>query len=86
MFDYIFFMMQLEEEVIKEFENIEKELGTVNWRNGVIKASDYVQKWRIMLWDKAFFTLVRAVPPFSKGTKLLDFHFGEIAMKRVLYR
>jgi hypothetical protein len=76
----------LEEEVVKEFENIEKELGKVNWRNDILKASDYVEKWRVMLWDKAFFTLIRVVPSFSKGTKLLDFPFGEITMKRVLYR
>jgi hypothetical protein len=75
----------LEEEVVKEFENIEKELGKVNWRNDILKASDYVEKWRVMLWDKAFFTLMRAVPSFSKGTKFLDFSFEWITMKKILY-
>lgn len=75
----------MEEEVIKEFENIENEVGKFNWMNDIVKASDCVEKWHIMLSDKTFFTLICVVPPFSKNTKLLDFPFGEIAIKRVLY-
>jgi len=44
MYVNIFFTVWLEEEVVKEFENIEKKLGKINWRNDIFKASDYVEK------------------------------------------
>jgi hypothetical protein len=34
----------LEEEVVKKFENIEKKLDKVYWKNDILEAFDYVEK------------------------------------------
>lgn len=77
---------QLEEAVINDFEDIKKELGPIKNVPDVLKPSQYVEKWRVLLWDKAYIPLIRAGPPFTKGSKLRTFKFGSIAINRVLYR
>ena len=76
----------MEDVVVSEFERQKKQLGGIKWGEGILWPSNYVEKWRILLWDKAFYPLIRAQRPFTKGTKLEAFKFGEIAIKRVFYK
>ena len=53
-----------------------------------MKPSEYVESWRILLWDKAFqpFLHPAANPPFLKGSTFEDHPGAPLAEKRVLYR
>ena len=77
--------LQLEDGVVKEFDSILPKLGIVNWDN-VLKSADYVERWRCLLWAKAFHPLLRNVVPFTKSTNLLSLPGGDFARKRVIYR
>lgn len=62
----------------------------VNWEAspGILKPSDYVERWRIMLWEKAFLSFLHPniKPPFLKSTKLDNVPSADLAIKRLLYR
>lgn len=45
-----------------------------------------MKKWRVLLWDKAYGPLIRDDFPFTKASKLHNFKFEGIAIKRVLYK
>lgn len=68
---------------MKKFDYVEKKLGKIKWREDNFKASDYVERWHILVWNKT--SLICEIPPFPKGIKLLKFIFGEIAMKGIMY-
>lgn len=62
----------------------------VNWEAspGILKPSDYVERWRIILWEKAFFSFLHPniKPPFLKSTRLDNVPSADLAIKRLLYR
>ena len=62
----------------------------VNWEAspGILKPSDYVERWRIMLWEKAFLSFLHPniKPPFLKSTRLDNVPSADLAIKRLLYR
>ena len=62
----------------------------VNWdaSEGVLQPKDYIDKWRILLWDRAFLPLFasKASPKFTKDTKLRKMDGGSKIINRCLYR
>jgi hypothetical protein len=87
----IFHVFQLEEGFLQEFQDFE----SVEFRNiatdlslEVLSPSSYIEKWRIVLWDKGFlpFFNKRGDPQFTKSTKFKDYPGTDKAVKRVLYR
>jgi hypothetical protein len=75
----------LEEGAIYEFHGILPQLGDVVWDN-VLQIGDYVEKWRCLLWNKAYTPLLQGSTSHTKSTILLKNHEGELAVKRVIYR
>ena len=65
-------------------------MGEINWNasGGIKKPSDYVESWRILLWDKAFqlFLNPLAKPAFLKSYMFEKHPGAPLAVKRVSYR
>ena len=83
--------MQLEKEVAVEIETLEESLSVdIDWdaSETILRPREYVDHWRIVLWDKAFNPYLGNKPdiPFAKGDNLLEFEEGALAIKRVAYR
>ena len=55
---------------------------------GILKPTEYVEHWRVIVWDKAFRVYFdeKAELKFTKGVNILEFEEGPIAVKRVAYR
>lgn len=70
----------LEKYVAKKKINIE-------WSDVVLKPAEYVEKWRSLLWKKAFHSYLSedASPRFLKGSEIAKFDGGTIA-GRLFYR
>ncbi|KAG0632178.1 hypothetical protein M758_1G310400 [Ceratodon purpureus] len=60
----------------------------INWKEEVLKPMDYVEKWRVSFWNKAYGYLLNANanPRFHKGSDLLKIEGGKMAGDRLLYR
>ncbi len=75
--------MKMVDEILKD-ENI-----TVDWTiSGARKPGDYVESWRILLWDKAFsnFFGTKDNKLYIKKTPFKDYPGTTQAVKRVVYR
>jgi hypothetical protein len=81
----------LEQDVSLEIDSFENTLTVdIDWdaTETILRPSEYVEHWRISLWNKAFKRYVgeSADIKFCKGDKLLEFEEGPLAVKRVAYR
>jgi hypothetical protein len=81
----------LEKEVAVEIETLEETLSVdIDWdaSETIMRPREYVEHWRILLWDKAFKPYLGDHPviAFAKGDNLLEFDEGALAIKRVAYR
>jgi len=80
----------LEKGVEAEIASFENELTVdIDWNSTeILHPSNYVEHWRLILWDKAFrvYFEENAELPFTKGLDLFDFAEGPIAIKRIAYR
>ena len=77
--------------VALDFSKCEVELQqSFNWdaSEGVSRPKDYIEKWRILLWDRTFLPLfaVKASLEFTKGTKLRKMDGGTKIINHCLYR
>ena len=85
-----FFLSQLEDKFILEFEKLcnSGEIS-VDWNAtpGIMRPSEYVEKWRMILWEKAFMVLIHpsVKPPFLKGTNLDGLPKADLLTQRLLY-
>jgi hypothetical protein len=82
--------LQLEKEVAIEIETLEESLSVdIDWDTSetIMRPCEYVEHWRIVLWDKAFKLYLGDKPDiaFAKGDNLLEFEEGALAIKRVAY-
>lgn len=59
----------------------------IQWSDLVLKPAEYVEKWRSLLWKKAFnpYLPEDASPRFQKGSEIGKFEGGKIA-GRLFYR
>jgi hypothetical protein len=80
----------LEKGVEAEIASFENELSVdIDWNSSeILNPSNYVEHWRLILWEKAFRVYFEdnADLTFSKGLDLFEFAEGPIAIKRVAYR
>lgn len=62
--EFLVCILSLESPVVCEFENIVHKLGEVKWDvfRGISKPSNYIEKWRILMWDKAFLHIIKNDP------------------------
>jgi hypothetical protein len=56
------------------------------WNAHILRPSEYIEKWRIMLWTKAFRHFFGGMSAFTKYTLLGKKFGGGIAIKRVVFR
>ena len=82
--------MQLEKEVSVEIETFKESLKVdIDWDTfeTILRPREYIDHWRIVLWDRAFKPYLGDKPdiPFAKGDNLLEFEEGALAIKRVAY-
>jgi hypothetical protein len=80
----------LEKGVEAEIASFENECFVdINWISAdILQPSNYVEHWRLILWDKAFRVYFddKGELKFVKGLDLMEFEEGPIAIKRVAYR
>ena len=73
-----------------EIASFENELSVdIDWNSTeILHPSNYVEHWRLILWEKAFRVYFEDKGDliFSKGLDLLEFDEGPIAIKRIAYR
>ena len=84
-------LLQLEAVVALDFSKCEAEiLQPDDWDalKRVLQPKDYIDKWRILLWDRAFLPLFanKASPKFTKGMELRKMDGGSKIINRCLYR
>ena len=62
----------------------------IEWNSieDILQPANYVEHWRLILWDKAFRMYFDDKDNFKfvKGIDLMEFEEGPIAIKRVTYR
>ena len=82
------FPLQLEVAVAKEFEGELQQ--AINWdaSRGILRPKDYIDKWRILLWDMAFLPIFVAKGnlKFTKGTELNKMDDGKKIINRAMFR
>ena len=83
--------MQLEKEVAVEIEAFEDSLSVdIDWdaSDTILRPREYVDHWRILLWDKAFKPYLGDNHDivFAKGDNLLEFEERAFAINRVANR
>jgi hypothetical protein len=80
----------LEKGVEAEIASFENECsGDIDWISlEILQLSNYVEHWRLILWDKAFRVYFddKGELKFVKGLDINEFDEGPIAIKRVAYR
>jgi hypothetical protein len=80
----------LEKGVEAEIASFENECSVdIDWISAdILQPSNYVEHWRLILWDKAFRVYFddKGELKFVKGLDLMEFVEGPIAIKRVAYR
>ena len=80
----------MEKEVEAEITSFENEASVdIDWRSveNILQPANYVEHWRILLWDKAFRVYFdgKGELKFVKGIDFMEFEKGPIAIKRVAY-
>ena len=81
----------MEKGVEAEIASIENACSSdIDWESteDILQPANYVDNWRILLWDKAFRVYFddKSDLKFVKGLDLMEFDEGPIAIKRVAYR
>ena len=81
----------MEKGVEGEIASFENECSVeIDWSSAedIYQPANYVEHWRLNLWDKAFLVYFddKGDLKFIKGLDLMDFKEGPIAIKRVAYR
>ena len=75
----------MEASVVDEFESMKSDFGNIEFSTSALSLPDYIKKWRILLWGKAFFPILKGNPLFTKSTQLRDISQGDSIIKHVLY-
>jgi hypothetical protein len=48
--------------------------------------SQFIESWRVKLWDKAFPTIYKGAEHFKKSDSFKEYKGSELVVKRVVYR
>jgi hypothetical protein len=78
----------LEEAATTEFDSLLKnsELVLTNENAEFLSLKDYLEKWRIHIWDHGFFNFFRGKSPFIKFSLFPEHPGTQQAVQRLLYR
>ena len=80
----------MEKGVEAEITSFENECSVdIDWiSTEILQPSNYVEHWRLILWDKAFQVYFddKGDLKFVKGLDLTEFEEGPIAIKRIAYQ
>ena len=72
---------------MKQYEDMEKELNVkILWSAHILRPTEYIEKWRIMLWTKAFRPFFGGMSAFKKSSLLGKVFGGSIAIKRMIFK
>jgi hypothetical protein len=84
----LLFYSQLEEAATAEFDSFLKnsELVLSSVDTDLLSLKDYLEKWRIQIWDNGFFNFFRGKTPFIKFSVFAEFPGTQQAVQRLLYR
>ena len=77
---------QLEDAAVKELPDILNALGGLDGDVEVDSLPDYLEKWRICLWDKAFIGHFSGSDIYGKGTWWKDVKGADNIVKRLICR
>ena len=77
---------QLEDAAVKELPDILNALGGLDGDVEVDSLPDYLEKWRICLWDKAFIGHFSRSYIYGKGTWWKDVKGADNIVKRLICR
>jgi hypothetical protein len=72
--------------VVKELPDILHALGGLDGDIEVDLLPDYMEKWRICLWDKAFIGHFSGSDIYGKGTWWKDVKGADNIVKRLIFR
>lgn len=78
--------LQLEDAAVKELPDILNTLGGLDPDVEVNSLPDYLEKWRICLWDKAFVGYFTGTDIYGKGTWWKDVKGSDNIVKRLIFR
>lgn len=79
----------MEDAVIEEVKNcLDSEGVKIDWasRTDIDEIGEYVEKWRILLWDRAFYFIVKKSNGYSRSVPFKDQDGTMNAVKRLVYR
>lgn len=79
----------MEDAVATEVNNtMDSENIHVDWsaRPDLDEVKEYVEKWRILVWDRAYFFLLRKNNGYSRTSAFKDHDGTANAVKRLMYR
>jgi hypothetical protein len=48
--------------------------------------SQFIESWRVKLWDKAFLMVFKGTDHFKKSDPFKDFKGSDLVVKRVVYK
>ena len=61
------------------------EIGNITFNVGTLALPDYIEKWRILLWEKEILTIMRGNSSFTKSTQLIKMPEKYLVIKHVIY-
>jgi len=80
---------QLEEAVVHEVRNcLDSEGLNIDWkeRSDIDEIGEYIEKWRIIVWDRAYYFILKKTNGYSRSTPFKDQEGTLNAVKRLMYR
>ena len=81
----LFMFVKLEAAVVNDCKAMKDEIRNIAFNVGTLALPDYIEKWRVLLWGKAFFTIMRGNSSFTKSIQFTKMPKGDLVIKRVLY-
>jgi hypothetical protein len=58
----------VEATVVNEFESMKFDIGNIESTTSALSLPDYIEKWRILLWEKTFLTIMKRNISFTNST------------------
>jgi hypothetical protein len=89
-FDFCPVFGQLQETTIEKFEKTVKDdnipivISTSD--DSPLQLNQYVETWRVQVWDSGFMSMFRGKDAFSKTKSFKDQKHCDLAVKRVMFR
>jgi len=79
----------LEDAVVEEVRSCIDSKGlSIDWksRNDIDEIEDYIEKWRIIVWDRAYYFILKKTNGYSRSAPFKEQEGTSNAVKRLVYR